>query len=351
MSSKRELGQFFTTNYAYILQNLYIPSATTHVIEPFTGNGDLINFIPESLIGECIIECFDIQPQYHFILKRDTLADPPCYEGAFILTNPPYLARNKCANKRLFDMYKVNDLYKCFLANLVSNKCDGGIVIVPLNFWSSVRKMDIALRKAFVSVYDVYRVNVFEEQVFNDTTYTVCAFQFGVKSSETLGLDSHAIVFDIFPQKKIIEVELSLHNNYTVGGEIYKLPRSKTFNVGRLMKGDEKNTNILCKCIDDNADNQIGLKIVCDDDVYIDDTPNKTARTYATLVITPTLTIEQQEVLVCRFNTFLRQMRRKYHSLFMSNYRESNGIARKRISFELVYQIIGHLLTYPSAGL
>ena len=36
--------------------------------------------------------------------------------------------------------------------------------------------------------------------------------------------------------------------------------------------------------------------------------------------------------------------REKYHSLFLTNYRESKDIARKRISFDLVYQIVGHLL-------
>ena len=174
MSTKKELGQFFTTNYDYILQNLQIPYGTTHVIEPFTGNGDLLNFIPHELIGNCVIECYDIQPQHNFVEKRDTLMDPPFYEGKFVLTNPPYLARNKCTNKDLFDLYDVNDLYKCFLANLATtNKCNGGIVIVPLNFWSSIRNIDVELRKTFLTIYDVYHVNVFEEQVFDDTSYSV----------------------------------------------------------------------------------------------------------------------------------------------------------------------------------
>ena len=43
-------------------------------------------------------------------------------------------------------------------------------------------------------------------------------------------------------------------------------------------------------------------------------------------------------------NTFLAEQRKKYHSLFLTNYRESKDIARKRISFELVYSIIEYLL-------
>ena len=38
--SKSQLGQFFTTNYEYILQTG--PSDVSCVVEPFVGNGDLL---------------------------------------------------------------------------------------------------------------------------------------------------------------------------------------------------------------------------------------------------------------------------------------------------------------------
>lgn len=37
-------------------------------------------------------------------------------------------------------------------------------------------------------------------------------------------------------------------------------------------------------------------------------------------------------------------MREKYNSLFLTNYRESKKISRKRISFKLVYNICNYLL-------
>ena len=40
----------------------------------------------------------------------------------------------------------------------------------------------------------------------------------------------------------------------------------------------------------------------------------------------------------------LEDYREKYHSLFLSNYRESKDICRKRISFDLVSTIVGYLL-------
>ena len=42
---KQNLGQFYTTNQEYILQGMQIPDGIKNIIEPFTGNGDLITFI------------------------------------------------------------------------------------------------------------------------------------------------------------------------------------------------------------------------------------------------------------------------------------------------------------------
>ena len=83
---------------------------------------------------------------------------------------------------------------------------------------------------------------------------------------------------------------------------------------------------------------------------YIDISPNLTARSYAILIINPNnskvnkLNILDQEIFVKKFNNFLNAHREKYNSLFLTNYRESNTIARKRISFNLVYDICNFLL-------
>ena len=43
--TKSELGQFYTTNYNYILQSFIIPIDIVDIIEPFAGNGDLLKYI------------------------------------------------------------------------------------------------------------------------------------------------------------------------------------------------------------------------------------------------------------------------------------------------------------------
>ena len=78
---------------------------------------------------------------------------------------------------------------------------------------------------------------------------------------------------------------------------------------------------------------------------YIDKTTNLSSRSHMTPIILPELTEEQQKELVEKFNSFLEDKREKYHSLFLTNFRESSDLARKRISFKLVFDIIKHIIT------
>ena len=186
MSSKQELGQFYTTNYGYILNNFRIPEHITKLIEPFAGEGHLTAFAVSQLkVVESVFE-YDIDPKTKFIPQRDTLLNPPNYNGFYIITNPPYLARNKSVSKAIYDQYNENDLYKCFIRGLIPNQCVGGIIIIPLNFFSSIRKSDLNLRRDFMSVYNIHHIRIFEEQVFDDTSYTVCVVQYINKLNEII---------------------------------------------------------------------------------------------------------------------------------------------------------------------
>jgi hypothetical protein len=355
--NKQMLGQFYTTHHEYILQNMKIPDSITNIIEPFTGNGDLITFIEKQQKINNVnynIECYDIEPTKNSITKQDTIKSPPCYNNKYLITNPPYLARNKCKNKSLFDKYDVNDLYKCVIKEILTNVCLGGIFIVPLNFWSSIRVADIKLRQSFLEKYNVLLLNIFEEQVFDDTTYTICSFQFELKENSTNennnentnNENTNILNIVVYPSKTIIETELNSANNFMIGGAIYNLKLKNNYKITRLTtKNKEKcNTNILVKCIDDNSNSQIGLSFVEDKDIYIDSTPNQTARTYASLIIEPKIDTVKQQQLVIKFNNYLNEHRKKYNSLFLTNYRESKDIARKRISFDLVYSITEYIL-------
>jgi hypothetical protein len=228
--------------------------------------------------------------------------------------------------------------------NLITDICEGGIIIIPLNFISSIRKSDIELRQKFLDKYRICIINIFEEQVFDDTSYAVCSLYFIKKQSNEI--DKNIIETHIYPSKKIINIELTKDNNYTIGGEIYNLPFNKKYIIQRATRENKENiTNILLKCIDDNIDNQIRFMVVSDKDVFIDNTHNLSARSYATLCINKKLSIKEQTILVKKMNEYIKQQRETYNSLFLTNYRESNTIARKRISFDLAFKICNYILS------
>ena len=81
-NKKVNLGQYYTTNYKYILKNMYIPDKIKDIIEPFTGNGDLLNFIDTNKYK---IKSYDIDPKKNYTIRRDTLLNPPDYKDKFIL--------------------------------------------------------------------------------------------------------------------------------------------------------------------------------------------------------------------------------------------------------------------------
>jgi hypothetical protein len=342
MTTKKQYGQFYTTNYQYILQNMAIPEDVEEIVEPFAGNGDLLNFAKDYKI-----KCYDIDPKKDFIIKQDTLKFPPYMKDKFVLTNPPYLARNKSTNKELYDKYNTNDLYKCFIEIILTSECSGGILIIPLNFISSIRKNDINLRKRFTNKYDITTMNIFEEQVFDDTSYTICSLQFSRKKHDNN--QTNAYIYSKTSNVVQIQFELTSQNNYTIGGEIYNLKQSTDYKIERATRSCslENCTNILVKCIDDSVDSKIRMSIVDDNMVakYIDKTPKLSARSYAILIIEPMIEKEKQIELVDRFNAFLNKQRERYNSLFLANYRECNSVARKRISFGLVYEICNYLLS------
>jgi len=332
-SIKQKLGQFYTTNYKYILTDLEVPKNVKKIIEPFCGNGDLLNFIDKK---KYICECYDIDPKHKYISKRDTIKNPPKYSNSFIITNPPYLSRNKSKQKELFDDNDVNDLYKCHIKNLLDNNPIGGIIIIPLNFFCSIRNMDIELRKKFLNTYIIKKLNIFEEKVFDDTTYTVCSFQYEYKPNS-----NQSIPITIYPSKKKLNFLLNEDNNYTIGGEIYNISNNEDYKIGRLLEKEESNTNLLLKAIDDNENSKIKLEYVSNEKIYYG---KISSRTYATLTITPSISEDIQKKIAIDFNNYLDDKRDKYNSLFLTNFRESKKIARKRISFDLAYKIVGMLL-------
>lgn len=346
-STKKERGQFYTSRSSYILEGLHHPPPHHHihtVIEPFAGKGDLVEWI-RSNDYPYQVESYDIDPKMDYIIQRDTLTDPPFYKDAWVITNPPYLARNKTQDKTLFDKYNTNDLYKCFLMTLTQRElCSGGMLIIPAGFFLSPRDVDVRCRNLFMTKYKITRVNYFEEQVFHDTTTTVVAFSFLRSDQE---MKEQEVEWRMMPSNTFKTFTMSSSNGWIVGGDIYHLPVRRTIQIRRHVEGvplkhDELQTYMTITALDSGKkDGKISMKY---EKGYI--YPAKeTSRTYATLRISGVVLDESQQIQLCQaFNHYINQKRDETWSLFLPQFRESKEYARKRIPFELVYRICHYLI-------
>jgi hypothetical protein len=186
----------------------------------------------------------------------------------------------------------------------------------------------------------------FEESVFDDTSTTVVAFAF--EKSETK-IEKQIVEWEIMPSGEKKTFEMNVENNWIIGGEIYRLPINETFSyrryvLGQELKEDEQLTNMTLSALDSGSkEGRIKMKFE-KDYVY----PAKDcSRTYATMIVKGiVLSDEKQEEICEEFNKFIEKKRDETWSLFLPQYRESKEYARKRIPFELAYQILNYITLY-----
>lgn len=327
-NKKISLGQFYTKNSIYIIGNLIndIDKSLT-VVEPFCGEGDL-------LIVENPIEIYDIDPKISSCVKRDTLLNPPNYDGKLVITNPPFLAKNKNKDKTIYNLYDVSDLYKAAIKTILN--CSGGILITPLNFLCDE---DSSIRNLFFDKFEIITLNIFEERVFDDTSYTICSFSFKKRVNFKMDDDIKCV---FYPSKEIFNLNISKSTSWRVGSDFIKLIDS-IVNIGlkRLTKNDTPNSNLFLRATDSGgSDGRISL--------CINKTPfygKDTDRTFASIITTTNYTDKEQELICSEFNEIIELYREKYKSLFLTNYRTSTkSYARKRISFDVAYKLISYII-------
>ena len=314
----------YTTKAQEICANLikYIPEDAL-LIEPFVGDGDLLSLFPNNTW-----ELYDIEEKNNNIVQ-DTLMYPPVYAGKWVITNPPYLAKNKANDKTIFNKYKTDDLYKATLLSILD--CEGGILIIPTNFLTDEKTG--AVRTQFLNQFDILEMNIFTEPVFLTTTYSVCSFAFKRKNNLS---KSQTFTVNINPAQTKVDITIYSDYDYRIAGEFYS-SLSNTKNIfGRLVgtASSDYITNIKLYALDTRAER---IRVEFEPNHYIGKT---TDRIYATFTCSKELTQEQEEFLVAEFNKQLEDFRAKYHDLSMTNYRDYN---RKRIGFTFAYQLLSKI--------
>lgn len=361
---KAQLGQFFTTNTEYILQNMAKYVADKEVSDPFAGNQDLLRWADEKSAKSTI--GFDVDSHYVDNVKvfyNDSLKNPKKYK--FVLTNPPYLYQNKMEDNSILAGSKHTDLYQLSLERIADS--DEGIVIVPVNFLSAENAGYI--RRFFFERFDIVEADYFTEQVFGDTTYNVMAFYYRRKAGDR---DDILLPLRFRPDDKIIDLRLSKRFDWRIGGEFLSGIRAfkNRLNIRRLEEkdlsaGPERvllafnhvntvgeysvsaktkrtldNNVVLLKAIDSGTEaGKIGLENIkargIEGLVSI-----KTSRNQIHLLFPDFVTVEEQEKLIVLFNEELNKARETYGSLFMTNFRDND---RKRISFNFAYDFLNYL--------
>lgn len=295
------------------------------VIEPFAGNGSLIPVLRRFKS----MECYDIVPQSDGIIERDTLNFPPNYKGKYVITNPPYLARNKSDDKTIFEKYDVDDLYKAFIKSIVDGDCDGGAMIIPLNFFTDENSKNI--RELFLSKYRIDNLNIFKCQMFDYTKYNTCSFNFFKDDNGTKKVDT--LIFNTRNNVLNIEIILDPNSGYRLFGEFYDSIPKRDIKIERFTNVNQNPSHILIKCIDGISDDS---KIRAEY-VYNREIGKESDRNTAILVLEVELTEQQEQMIINKFNTYISTNREKYYNLIFTNFRENN---RKRIGFDLAYDII-----------
>ena len=326
---KQKRGQYFTTNAATLLQGFEHIVAGKVITEPFAGGGDLTNWC--MLNGAVDVIQYDIEPQNSETIKNDSILKPKL--RGVVVSNPPYLSKNKNKDKTAYDMWGQNDLYKCHLDAIVADKIESGILILPSNFLSERRA---AIRDLFFSYYKMNYVKYYRTQVFDDATTGIVVFDFERWTPQSEMTCEYEIFYD--DHSKTMTYTSREKDGWLVGDEFFDcIDSAPPFKVEILRDGMQSNSNIIIGLLD-KGKYWLGAHYNDGDPIYCSP---KAFTTYQ-CVLPQEYPIEVQQKAVEIFNDTLNQYREQYHSLFLSNYM---GAKQKILSRYFAERMLSHSIS------
>ena len=321
MNKNIKKTQHFSTDNQLITNLIEDIPNNVPLIEPFCGTKALMQSFPNHKW-----EYYDIDDTLVSLEHcRDTLINIPNYKNKWVITNPPYLAKNKATNHDIFNLYpKYDDLYKIAIHTILS--AEGGILIIPVNFFADEKSK--LIRQEFFDNFEIIHCNIFTEQMFEYTAYNVCSFSF-MRRIKKDNLITFPVI--IFPQKEEHIITLDKQCDWRIGGQYLKQIKNAPKLFTRLTK-DNPNpkgyiTNIKIICIDKTNE---PLHFTFDEPYY----GLNTDRTIATLVSSIELSLEMQEQIIKKANQLITNYRQDCFNLCFTNYRDRN---RKRMGFKVAY--------------
>lgn len=180
---KIKLGQFFTKDALWLKPQIvnFITGSNCHIAyDPFAGGGHLLE-ASKTLLGFEKNVGLDIDPSLSWT-TNDSLLNIPHIDGAIIITNPPYLAKQSASRKKIdlslyFNSTKYDDIYLLALDKMLEaqNKV---VAIIPESFINS----------SFQKKSLLHSITILEENPFDDTENPVCVacFDGNTKSEDKI---------------------------------------------------------------------------------------------------------------------------------------------------------------------
>ena len=195
-NNKRDFGQFFTRDSVWLRPHVqsHIQSLRSDYdvcVDPFAGDGHLLELA--RLLG---FETHDHDIDEQICSSRgwgepnDSIRNVVCHERAFVLTNPPYLAKNSAkrmkspmveyfypGNITVPDTSRLNvldDLFKLAIEQTLANY-DDSIWIVPESSIQDLEELPHWKQH-------LHSVTILEDNPFNDTEHPVCVMIFSASN-------------------------------------------------------------------------------------------------------------------------------------------------------------------------
>ncbi len=327
ISRKVQHGQYFTKNNPFYLNSFkewfdLIPKKE-RFLEPFAGSNNLLKMISE-VYGNFEFGSFDIEPpkenlfKISKIIKQDTLKNMP--EGYdFIVTNPPYLAKNSSTRKGLkwHENNRHDDLYKFCLEKML-DKYNFVAAIIPESF--------IVANLFHDRLYGVISLT---QEMFSDTDCPVCIALFtDIKTKKENNIDIYD--FKIWQMEKYIGTK----------NELNKKSAKKLAVINKVnFIFNDKNGPIGLFGVDNTKESTI--KFVYGKDISSDNI-KVTSRAITRISINFNLTSLEVDRIISRSNEILEDYRNETQDVFMTAFKglRQDGKYRRRLDFATAERIL-----------
>ena len=318
-------GKYYTTKNVFVNNRVFSDFIDRFnlwaeaVLEPFAGANHLIKHL-QTINNKWTFKAFDLWPNGQNIIKNDSLKNWNYGTNVpLIITNPPYLAKNKATKLKLgwdYHDQPYDDLYKIALATMLKN-CRFLIAIIPTTLIYSQQKCDQWLLEKLVKFQIINQNDNFEDA----------------------NLLIALAYFDRYKNDNIINFEL--YQNEILIGNYQTLQWSPArLNHDIKVIFNAKKANLEIKCIDGSKANDL-IRFI---DIKTIKRPVKTSDRQICQIRVEGVNINEHTI--SQLNEKLAWLRQHNYHYLWTTFKSTNQLnqVRRRARFKLIRQIIQSVL-------